>query len=137
MDPPTEHTSPAPLVSVVIIFLNGGKYLQEAIESVLAQTYTNWELLLVDDGSTDASTGIAKDYQQRDPGRVQYLEHSGHENRGMSASRNLGIGRASGALIALLDADDVWLPDKLAQQVAIMQRHPEVGLLANPALYWY
>ncbi len=137
MGPLIEGTSRTPLVSVVIIFLNGGKFIQEAVDSVLAQTYANWELLLVDDGSTDASTAIAKGYEERYPGKIRYLEHPDHENRGMSASRNLGIWHAAGELIALLDADDVWLPGKLEKQVAIMQRHPDVGLLAHPALYWY
>src|SRR5438874_6806278 len=110
-----------PLVSVIIIFLNGGDYLEEAIASVLAQTYENWELWLVDDGSTDSGTALAKTYHGRYPGKVNYLEHVGHQNRGMSASRNLGIAHARGELLAFLDADDVWRPDKLAHQVALMQ----------------
>jgi glycosyltransferase involved in cell wall biosynthesis len=126
-----------PLVSVVIIFLNAARFMREAIESVRGQTYENWELLLVDDGSTDASTAIAKSYEACYPARIRYLEHSGHDNRGMSASRNLGICHASGELIALLDADDVWMPEKLQRQVAIMEGHRDVGLLAHPALYWY
>jgi GT2 family glycosyltransferase len=127
----------APLVSVVIIFLNAGDFIQEAIESVRAQTYENWELLLVDDGSTDRSSAIAKSYRERYPHKVRYLEHAAHQNRGMSASRNLGIAQAAGELIAFLDADDLWLPEKLERQVVLMQRHPDVGLLANPALYYY
>ncbi len=129
--------SNTPLVSVVIIFLNAGKFLQEAIESVLAQTYENWELLLVDDGSSDHSSTTAKTYEEHFPHKVRYLEHAWHQNRGMSASRNLGIAQAAGELIAFLDADDLWLRDKLEKQVAIMQRCPDVGLLANPALYCY
>ena len=67
---------------------------------------------MVDNGSTDRSTDIALQYAAHYPGRVRYLEHAGHQNRGMSASRNLGIKNAAGAYIALLDADDVWLPQK-------------------------
>ncbi|MBI4522973.1 MAG: glycosyltransferase [Deltaproteobacteria bacterium] len=126
-----------PLVSVVIIFLNRGNFIQEAIESVLAQTYENWELLLIDDGSTDCSTAIAKTYRERYPHKIRYLEHAAHQNRGMSASRNLGIAQAAGELLAFLDADDLWLRDKLEKQVFIMERYPDVGLLANPALYFY
>lgn len=126
-----------PLVSVIIIFLNAGDFIQEAIESVRAQTYKNWELLLVDDGSTDRSSAIAKTYRERYPHKVRYFEHAAHQNRGMSASRNLGIAQAAGELIAFLDADDLWLPEKLERQVVIIQRHPDVGLLANPALYYY
>jgi len=124
-------------VSIVIIFLNAEKYLREAIESIFAQTYSDWELLLVDDGSNDGSTEIALSYTQRFPAKVYYLEHERHENRGMSASRNLGIRHARGEFVAMLDADDVWLPSKLVQQVAFMKQYPEVGLIANPAFYWY
>jgi glycosyltransferase involved in cell wall biosynthesis len=85
-----------PLVSVVVIFLNAADFIEEAIESVIAQTFADWELLLVDDGSTDASTGIAKAYAARHPGRVFYLTHEGRENRGMSASRNLGHSARAG-----------------------------------------
>src|SRR5438128_12540181 len=97
-----------PLVSAIIIFLNAEQFIQEAIESVFAQTYDNWELLLVDDGSTDGSTAIARSYLERHPRRVRYLEHSEHANRGMSASRNIGSRYARGEYIAFLDADDVW-----------------------------
>jgi glycosyltransferase involved in cell wall biosynthesis len=126
-----------PLVSSVIIFLNAEKFIEEAIESVFAQTYDNWELLLVDDGSTDGSTQIALRYAERHPEKVRYLEHPGHQNRGMGASRNLGISRARGEYIALLDADDVWLPHKLEQQVTIMNSHPEAGMVRGLSQYWY
>src|SRR5438105_1562536 len=102
--------SSKPLVSAITIFLNEEKFLQEAIASVFAQTYDNWELLLVDDGSTDASTEIALRYAKQYPEKVRYVEHRGHQNRGMSAARNLGIRNAKGQYIAFLDADDVWLP---------------------------
>src|SRR5215218_5812117 len=93
------------LVSVIIIFLDAERFIEEAIESVFAQTYDDWELLLVDDGSTDGDTRIALEYAEQNPGRVRYLQHPGHQNRGMSASRNLGIGSARGEYIAFLDAD--------------------------------
>jgi glycosyltransferase involved in cell wall biosynthesis/SAM-dependent methyltransferase len=125
------------LVSVIIIFLNAEKFIQEAIESVFAQTYDNWELLLVDDGSTDAGTEIALRYAEQYPTKVCYLEHNGHQNRGMSASRNLGIMNAKGEYIAFLDADDVWLPHKLEQQVAILGSYPEAAMIYGPALWWH
>src|SRR5262245_40809950 len=75
-----------PLTSVIIIFLDAAKFIEESIQSVLAQTYGNWELLLVDDGSTDGSTDIALDYVQKWPGKIRYFEHEGHINRGMSAT---------------------------------------------------
>jgi len=126
-----------PLVSVVIIFLNGEEFIGEAIESVLNQTYQNWELMLVDDGSSDGSTEIARRYAARDPGRVRYLEHPGHANRGMSASRNLGSRSGEGEYVAFLDADDVWLPRKLEEQVAILESHPSAGMVYGRAEYWH
>jgi glycosyltransferase involved in cell wall biosynthesis len=125
-----------PLVSVVVPFRDTDKFIGEAIESVLAQTYKQWELVLVDDGSTDHSTAIALAYKERDPARVSYLEHNGHQNRGVCASRNLGIRHSKGEYIALLDADDVWLPHKLQRQVAILESHPEAVLVYGLSQYW-
>src|SRR5690349_14304343 len=98
------------LVSVIMIFLDAAPYLDEAVASVFAQTYGRWELLLVDDGSIDGSSVIASGYAEQHPDKVRYLEHPNHENRGMSASRNLGIMQAHGEFVAFLDADDVYLP---------------------------
>lgn len=126
-----------PLVSTIIIFLNAQRFLEEAIESVFAQTYANWELLLVDDGSTDDGTLIARRWAEQYPDKVFYLEHAGHQNRGMSATRNLGIRTAKGEFIAFLDSDDVWLPRKLEQQIAIMASQPEPGMVYGPSEYWY
>lgn len=126
-----------PEVSVVTIFLNGAAYLREAIDSVLAQDFEDFELIMVDDGSTDASTKIARAYEAEHPGRCIYVEHPGHANRGMSASRNAGIEIARGRSVAFIDADDVWTPEKLREQVAILEAHPEVGLVAGAARYWW
>jgi glycosyltransferase involved in cell wall biosynthesis/SAM-dependent methyltransferase len=126
-----------PLVSVVAIFLNAERFLDEAIQSVFAQKYGHWELLLVDDGSSDGSSAIARRYAEQEPHRVRYVDHLGHSNRGMSASRNLGLQHARGEYLALLDADDVWLPEKLERQVAILETHPEVALLFGAPLYWF
>src|SRR3712207_6601956 len=108
------------LVSCIITYLNAEEFVEESIESVLAQTHDNLELLLVDDGSTDGSTEIGRLYAERFPDRIRYLEHAGHENRGAAASRNFGIGHARGEYIALLDSDDVWLGHKLREQVDIL-----------------
>ena len=127
-----------PLVSCIIIFLNAGeKFFLEAIESIFAQTYNNWELLLVDDGSTDESTKIALDYAEKYAEKVRYLEHEGHQNRGMSAARNLGIRHAKGDYIAFLDADDVWLPKKLEEQIPILETHPEAAMLYGRTQLWF
>ena len=127
---------PPPLVSVISIFLNGDAFLSEAVESVLAQTCQDFELLLVDDGSTDSSTRIARDYAATHSGRVRYLEHPGHANLGMSATRNLGIAAARGRTIAFIDADDAWRPEKLEEQLAIMAAHPDVGMVCGAVNYW-
>ncbi|MGH7895325.1 MAG: glycosyltransferase, partial [Candidatus Binatia bacterium] len=89
------------------------------------------------DGSTDGSTAIARRWAERHPDRVCYLEHSGHANHGMSVSRNLGVGHARGDYVAFLDADDVWLPHKLAMQVGILEAHPDVAMAYGPSEYWY
>lgn len=92
---------------------------------------------MIDDGSTDGSTKIARQYTEQYPQKVTYLEHSNHENRGLPASRNVGINKSNGEYIAFLDADDVWLPQKLKEQIEIMHSHPDVGMVCGPALYWY
>lgn len=126
-----------PLVSAIIIFLNEEQFIEEAIASVFAQSYVSWELLLVDDGSTDGSTAIARRYAEQYPEKVRYLDHAGHQNRGMSASRNLGARHAAGTYIAFLDGDDVWLPHKLEQQVAILENQPEASMVYGPLRRWY
>jgi glycosyltransferase involved in cell wall biosynthesis len=131
----TERT---PLVSVVIIFLNPtAAYLNEAIASVKAQTLPDWEVLLVDDGSTDDSTAAARAAAAADPERIHYLQHPNHTNCGMSASRNRGIRAARGRYVTFLDADDIYLPERLSHHVAILERHPDVAMAYGPTLYWY
>ncbi len=126
-----------PLVTVITIFLNAEKFIEEAIESVLGQSYAELELLLVDDGSTDSSTQIALRYAERYPQKVRYFQHKGHENKGISASQNLGISEARGKYIAFLDADDVWMAEKLKQQVAILEAHAEAVMIYGRTQYWY
>jgi glycosyltransferase involved in cell wall biosynthesis len=127
----------APRVSVVTIFFDARRWLAEAVASVLAQTLADWELLLVDDGSRDGSTELARDLAARHPGRIRHLEHPGHENRGKSTSRNLGIAEARGTYVTFLDADDVFLPDKLEQQVAILDRQADAAMVYGRTLYWF
>jgi glycosyltransferase involved in cell wall biosynthesis len=126
-----------PLVSVIMNFLNGEEFIQEAIESVIAQTYDNWEILLVDDGSTDGSTRIARQYTQNYPSKIFYLEHPNHQNLGKSASRNLGLEQSKGAYFTFLDADDIWLPTKLEKQVELLAQQPEAGMVCGPTLIWF
>jgi glycosyltransferase involved in cell wall biosynthesis len=126
-----------PLVSAIIIFLNEERFLAEAIESVLAQTYAAWELILVDDGSMDQSPAIARGYAAQQPNRILCVDHDGHANRGMGASRNLGLDYARGRYVGFLDADDVWMPNKLRDQVAILEAYPDVGMVYGRTLIWH
>ncbi len=129
---------PEPLVSVITPFYNTDPaFLQEAVESVFQQTYPHWELLLIDDGTTGTSTQVAQRYSEQCPDRVRCLEHDSRRNRGMSASRNLGLQQARGEHIAFLDADDVWLPHKLEQQVALLDSHPDAAMVYGNTQYWY
>jgi glycosyltransferase involved in cell wall biosynthesis len=129
--------SKGPLVSVVMPFLNAERFIRESIESVLSQTHDKWELLMVDDGSSDRSSEIARRYVERYPERMRYLEHDGHQNRGTSTSRNVAIKNAKGEYIAFLDADDVYLPTKLEQQVAILGSYPDVTFVCGRTEWWY
>lgn len=125
------------LVSVVIPFHDRRRFLREAIESVLVQTYPHWELVLVDDGSSDGSAEIARDYAQRFPAKIKCMEHAGHANLGVTRTRNLGASMSRGEYLAFLDSDDVWMPHKLEDQVELMRKHPEVGLVCAPSKYWF
>src|SRR5262249_14448822 len=82
-------------------------------------------------------TAVARRYAEQYHGKVRYLEHKGHQNRGKSASRNLAIRNATGEYIAFLDADDVWLPRKLEQQVAILNAQPEAAMVYGLSQWWY
>ena len=126
-----------PTVSVVLIFYNGEPFLDEAIRSVREQTFPDWELLLVDDGSTDGSTGTARRHAAELPERIRYLEHPGHANLGMSAARNLGFAHAAGRYVTILDADDVLLPEALQTLVHALEAHPRAAMTYGPVEYWY
>lgn len=128
---------PTPRVSGIIIFKNGLPFLEEAIESVLEQNFPSLELILVDDGSSDESAAVAEAHAKRKPETIKLVRHPGGQNLGMSASRNLGVQQARGTYIAFLDADDIWLPSKTAEQVAILDAHPDVGLLYGRTQIWY
>jgi glycosyltransferase involved in cell wall biosynthesis len=129
------RTGSEALVSVIMIFFDAEEFFEEAIASVLAQTHPSIELLLCDDGSSDGSTAIAREWARNHPA-VRYLEHPGHAHRGMSSTRNLGIAAARGDLVAFLDADDVWEKDHLDHDVSLLLRHPDAGLVCGRAIDW-
>ncbi|MCE2470633.1 MAG: glycosyltransferase family 2 protein [Anaerolineae bacterium] len=117
-----------PLVSVVMPVYNGGKYLGEAIESILSQTLSDLELVIVDDCSTDGSAAIAREYTNRDE-RVRLIQHD--RNQGEASTRNSGIAASRGEFIAAMDCDDVSLPRRLEKQVGFLQSHPNIGLVGT------
>ena len=126
-----------PVVSVIMPFLDVARFLDEAIESVRAQTYPRWELLLCDDGATDGSSDIARRWAELDPARIRHLQHADGATHGASATRNLGIAHARGEVIALLDGDDTWFPTKLEEQLAILAERPDADALYGVTELWY
>lgn len=116
-------------VSVIIPAYNAAETLRDAIDSVLAQTYPAYEIIVVDDGSRDATAELAQAY--REP--VRLIRQT---NAGPAAARNAGIAAASGELIAFLDADDVWLPSKLGSQVAFLASHPHYAFVFTAWHVW-
>ncbi len=127
-----------PDLSIITAVWNGARYLREAIASVQAQqTRFRWELLLVDDGSQDESLPIALRAAAQDPHRrIHVLRHPGGANRGSSVSRNLALRHARGAVVAFLDADDLWLPHCIEFQMTQLHRHPEVAMVYAAAERW-
>lgn len=112
-------------VDVIIPCYNGAKYLSFALESVVAQSFDDWRILVVDDGSTDNTSEVTDPYLKRLGGKIHYIRQ---ENRGVSAARNTAIEAATAEFLAFLDADDMWLPCRLADSLELMRRRPEIGL---------
>ena len=117
----SETQSSVPPVSVIIPTYNSASSLRAAIQSVLDQSYSAFEVLVIDDGSTDDTEGVVRSFDNH----VSYFRQ---ENRGAGAARNHGIARSQGKYVAFLDSDDLWLPTKLAEQIPILDRDAEIGL---------
>lgn len=113
------------MVSVIIPTFNRRDYITTALDSVVAQTYKDYEIIIIDDGSTDDTGEVLHTYQ---PYNLRYFYQ---ENRGIAASRNRGIRESRGEFIALLDSDDYWRPEKLEQQLKAFREHPQCGLVAT------
>lgn len=124
------------LVSVIIPFLNGSEWLIEALESVINQTYTNWEIILIDDGSTKYHSEVAKNFCNQHPEKIFYYEHEGHVNKGVSISRNEAVKFANGKYLAFLDADDVWMPAKLANHLLHFINYKEIQVVCDSYIIW-
>lgn len=119
-----------PNVSVVMPVYNGAGYIAEAIESFFKQTMVDWELIIVDDGSTDATKDIVCSYSDR---RIKIL--TSQENKGCPCARNLGMSQASGRYIAVMDADDICMPERLELQTGFLDANPDIGLLGTAFRY--
>jgi len=129
-DTASDGSAERPLVSVVVTAYNYAEFLAGAVRSVLGQTYPHFEIILVDDGSTDSTPEIARALAA-DP-RISYIRQ---ENAGQAAAKNRGVTGARGDLIAFLDADDLWMPQKLSRQVPLFERDPGVGVVFSRALW--
>ena len=136
MDEGLSRMSYQPRVSVICPIYNAAPYLAEAIDSVLSQDFRSSDLILVDDGSTDDSSSIVKAFVEKQPDRVQFVQHDGGAHLGTSATRNKGLATAKGELIAFIDADDRWRSGKLSEQVALMDAMPDVEGLFGAVNYW-
>jgi len=122
-------------VAIIMPVLNGERYLPDAIASVQRQTFTDWELLVVDDGSTDGSRDIAERAAAADS-RIVVVPPS-PEHKGAGAARNRGLAAATAEFIAFLDADDLYHEDKLAFEVAILERYPTAAMTYGPTFWWF
>ena len=112
-----------PKVSIIMNCLNGEQYLKQAMDSVFKQTYDDWEVIFFDNASTDNSAAIAKSYGER----VRYFKSQ--TTYPLGKARNLAINETKGEFIAFLDCDDIWLPQKLEKQVALLKKDSEVALV--------
>lgn len=121
-----------PLVSIIVPCYNYGRFLSQALDSVQKQTYSNWECIIINDGSTDNTEAIAKRYVQQDD-RYQYISQ---KNQGIAATRNNAIKVAKGDYIQFLDADDLLQEQKIALQVAYMQDHTAIDIVYGDALFF-
>lgn len=113
-----------PCVSIIMNCYNGEQYLQQAVDSIMAQTYADWELIFYDNASTDSSAQIVHQY---DDSRIVYYRRA--ETVPLGQARNHALSMASGELIAFLDVDDYWMPDKLMNQCRLFEEHPETSLV--------
>ena len=129
----TVNTINQPLVSVIISTYNYGHLIGETLESLQRQTYSNWECIVIDDGSADNTSEIMQGFVQADS-RIKYFPQ---QNKGMSAARNRGISLSKGKYIQLLDADDLLAPEKFEKHVAYLIQHPEADLVYSSVKYFY
>lgn len=119
-----------PKVSIIMNCLNGARYLPEAMDSAYAQTYDNWEIIFWDNASSDQSAEIVKSYD----GRVKYFRSE--NTYPLGRARNLAFKEAEGEYIAILDCDDIWLPNKLKEQIALFTKNPDLGMTYSNSIFF-
>jgi len=120
----------SPTLSINLCCYNSEKYLKETLESIFAQTYKDWELVVINDGSTDSTESIIKEYiSQGYP-----ISYCWQENRGLGYSRNEALKHSRGKYIAFIDHDDIWLPQKLEKQIPLFDRNPKTAIVASNAI---
>lgn len=117
-------------ISVIIASYNYAQYLEEAVNSVINQSYQDWELIVVDDGSSDSSVEIISSYCRKDS-RIKFFQHENGQNKGLKETLLLGIKHASGDWVAFLESDDFFTPDNLFKKIEIIQKYPDVELIFN------
>jgi len=115
-----------PVVDIIVPAYNAARFLPAALESVLSQTFSDWRIVLVDDGSTDETAVIAKSFAEQLGSKMLVIQQT---NKGLPAARNVAIRHSSAEFLALLDADDIWLPSRLAASIELLRARPEVGLV--------
>ncbi|TPG16474.1 glycosyltransferase family 2 protein [Sphingomonas koreensis] len=125
-----------PKVSVITIFLNAGSFIDQTFASVARQNLTDCEMILVDDGSSDSSSAIARAAADAGKGRIPYFDHEHYANLGLAASRNRGLSEASGDLILNCDADDLLFPEALTTLAGALDRRREIDLVSGATLFW-
>ncbi len=115
-------------ISIITASYNYEKYISETIESVINQTYTNWELIIIDDGSKDNSIEVIKSYCEKD-NRIKLYTHENNVNKGLVETLKLGISKATTEWIAFLESDDTFVPNCLEEKVKVIEKHPETALV--------
>jgi glycosyltransferase involved in cell wall biosynthesis len=137
------HTVPA--VDILLVSYEQEDFLPGALDSILAQTYGDFRILAIDDGSKDRSPDILKDYRHRHPGKIFLLTHEGIRHRGIGETYKLGCSQLTGSLTAFLEADDRWQPDNLEKKIKLFGKYPEAGVVYSDcrpfgdsaaAFYW-
>ncbi len=118
------------LISIIIPVYNGEKYIADTIKTVIDQTYKNWELIIVDDGSTDNTAKVVEQFSDY---RISYIKKN---NTGVSDTRNVGASLAKGEILCFLDADDVWLPDNLEKKLSKLTNEQDSILVTSPMYLW-